>query len=66
MKQIDPDLIRREEVAALTRKSLRQVDRLAAEGKLPEPFKFGPCCVRYSRREVMAFLEGQNGAKATT
>ncbi|MGF7213047.1 putative DNA-binding transcriptional regulator AlpA [Skermanella aerolata] len=59
MKLINPDLIRREEAAALARKSVRHVDRLTAEGKFPAPYKFGPCCVLYSKSELLAFLEGQ-------
>ena len=52
MREIDPDLIRREESAALLGVSVRHLDRLAAEGKVPQPFRFGPNCVLFSRREI--------------
>jgi predicted DNA-binding transcriptional regulator AlpA len=62
MRKIDPDLIRREATAAKLNISLRQLDRLAAAGQIPEPFRFGPGCVLYSEREIDAFIESQRKA----
>lgn len=65
MRSIDPDLVRREPAAAMLDISVRHLDRLTALGKIPQPFKYGPNCVLYSRRELVAFLEGQASEKAS-
>ena len=65
MKQIDPDLIRREPAAALLGISVRHLVRLTTEGKIPQPFRFGPNCVLYSKSELLAHLAANTSAKIT-
>jgi predicted DNA-binding transcriptional regulator AlpA len=60
MKKIDPDLIRREPAASLLGVSVRHLDRLTALGKVPEPYKFGPNCVLFSKRELLAHIEAEH------
>jgi len=63
MREIDPDLIRREAAAAILGISVRQLDRLTAQRKVPEPYKYGPNCSLFSEREILAHREaGQRKA----
>lgn len=59
MKQIDPDFIPREQAAALLDRSVRTLIRREAAGEIPAPYKFGNNCIRYSRRELLEYLEAQ-------
>jgi predicted DNA-binding transcriptional regulator AlpA len=59
MKHIDPDFIPREQAAALCGRSVRTLIRREAAGEIPAPYRFGYNCVRYSKRELMAYLEAQ-------
>jgi len=65
MRKINPDLIRREPTASLLNVSVRHLDRLTAAGKIPQPFKFGPNCVLYSKSEILAYLEAQADNKVS-
>jgi predicted DNA-binding transcriptional regulator AlpA len=55
-KPIDPDLISTEATGALLGFGVRKVVRLADLGQLPAPFRFGDKCIRFSRREIEAFV----------
>jgi predicted DNA-binding transcriptional regulator AlpA len=56
-KPVDPDLITREATAAILNISVYKVDYETATGRLPTPYRFGPRCVRYSKREIEAFRD---------
>ena len=53
-KPIDPDLISREAAAAILKVGIRKLDRMAAHGVIPTPYRFNPKCVMFSRREIEA------------
>jgi predicted DNA-binding transcriptional regulator AlpA len=55
-KEVDPDLITREAAAAILGISIYKIDYETSTGRLPTPYRFGPRCVRYSKREIEDFV----------
>src|SRR5688572_27162322 len=57
-------LIQREEAAVLLRRSISHIDRLVAQGEMPQPIRIGPRCLMYPRREVEAYAAQREKAAA--
>jgi predicted DNA-binding transcriptional regulator AlpA len=57
-------LIQREEAAVLLRRSISHIDRLVAQGEMPQPIRIGPRCLMYPRSEVEAYAAQREAAKA--
>ena len=62
------EMMTKKDMAAFWKCSLRQIELMAAAGRIPKPIYLGTSSPRWRRSELMAFIErmtaGDSGQKA--